>query len=62
MAERPEDQDIDWLDDDDTEEDEFERAIADCHMTFNRKTGKPEGCGKAGSEECDFECPYGNLA
>jgi len=37
------------------EEDEFDSF--DCHMTLDRR-GKPLGCGKAGSEECDFECPY----
>jgi len=38
---------------DDDEEDEFESF--DCAMDR-------EGyCGKAGSEECDFECPYKRL-
>jgi hypothetical protein len=34
----------------DEEEDEFESF--DCHL------GRDGICGKAGSEECDFECPY----
>jgi hypothetical protein len=37
------------------EEDEFESF--DCHMTLDKR-GRPLGCGKAGSEECDFECPW----
>jgi len=35
---------------DDTDEDEFESF--DCHMD------RRGACGKAGSEECEFECPY----
>lgn len=32
--------------------DEEDEDYLDCHMG-------PDGlCGKAGSEECDFECPY----
>lgn len=38
-----------WDDDDPDEDDEFE---FDCHMY-------PDGnCGAAGSEDCEFECPY----
>jgi hypothetical protein len=37
-------------DDDEEEEDEFESF--DCAMDRNGY------CGKAGSEECEFECPY----
>jgi hypothetical protein len=32
-------------------EDDFEEYF-DCHMD------RHGACGKAGSEECDFECPY----
>ena len=35
--------------------DPFEEALMDCHMDRNGI------CGKAGSEECDFECPYRNV-
>jgi len=44
-------------DDDDFEEcDEFmEDEFFDCHMD------RHGNCGKAGSEECDFECPYRNM-
>lgn len=34
-------------------EDDFDEF--DCHMDRNGY------CGKAGSEECEFECPYRNL-
>jgi hypothetical protein len=44
--------------DEDCEEDEFESF--DCAMSLDKR-GKPLGCGKAGSEECDFECPYARL-
>jgi hypothetical protein len=37
--------------DDYDDEPEFEPEF-DCHMD------KRGNCGKAGSEECDFECPY----
>jgi hypothetical protein len=37
----------------DKEEDEFESF--DCHMD------RHGACGKAGSEECEFECPYRKL-
>jgi hypothetical protein len=43
-------------DDWETEEDEFESF--DCHMTLDPKTKKPLGCGMAGTEQCEFECPY----
>jgi len=35
-------------------EDDFDETepLFDCHMDRNGF------CGKAGSEECDFECPY----
>lgn len=37
--------------------DEFERDMEiDCHLDRNGF------CGKAGSEECEFECPYNNHA
>jgi len=39
-------EDYDDFDDDDEEPD------FDCHM------GDDGFCGKAGSEECDFDCPY----
>lgn len=34
-------------------DDEDPYAAFDCHMD------KQGYCGKAGSEECDWECPYG---
>ena len=30
----------------------------DCGIMYDGRTHKLIGCGKAGSEECDFECPY----
>lgn len=42
------------LEPDDDEEDEFE-AFGDCHMDRNGY------CGKAGSEECEFECPLNRM-
>ena len=36
---------------DDDEDDEFELDF-DCHM------GRDGLCGAAGSEQCEFECPY----
>jgi hypothetical protein len=44
------DNDFDEMEVDDWEEDEYESF--DCHM------GRDGLCGAAGSEECDFECPY----
>lgn len=41
--------DFDDLDFDDDDGDEFD---FDCHM------GEDGQCGLAGSEECEFECPY----
>jgi hypothetical protein len=40
-----------WLDDDDQEW-EF-----DCHMTVDQ-AGRANGCELAGTEECEFDCPY----
>lgn len=34
------------------DEDEGSEIEFDCHMDIHGN------CGKAGSEECDFECPY----
>lgn len=34
------------------DEDPFEEALLDCGM------GRDGLCSKAGSEECDFECPF----
>ena len=50
------DRDFDEFDDVPFDEyDEFEDAMADCGMM-------PDGlCMKAGSEECDFECPVMDL-
>ncbi len=48
MSQLPED----YFDDDedfDVESDEWE---------FDCGADRYDGCGKAGSEECDFECPY----
>lgn len=36
----------------DDRDDWWEDAIANCSM------GRDGLCGKAGSEECDFECPF----
>jgi len=41
---------FDYDDKEDVEEDEYERF--DCHMD------RHGACGKAGSEECEFECPF----
>lgn len=46
------DEHCDYIDGDELEEWEF-----DCHMLVDKR-GFPLGCGMAGSEECDFECPY----
>lgn len=43
-----EDDDLDFEDDDDFGDD----LGIDCHLDRNGY------CGKAGSEECEFECPY----
>lgn len=43
--------DDDWEEGD--EEDEFESF--DCHMD------RQGYCGKAGSEECEFSCPYNRI-
>jgi len=45
--------DFDWQDDDDDDEDPYD--YFDCHLDRNGF------CGKVGSEECDFECPYRHL-
>jgi hypothetical protein len=45
------DPDFDEQDEDDGEFD------FDCGAMYGMK-GEPLGCGKVGSEECDFECPY----
>ena len=47
--EQQDDDDRDYYDSlpDDDDEDEF-----DCHM------GRDGSCGLAGTEECDWECPY----
>lgn len=37
---------------DDYEEDAFEEALMNCSM------GRDGLCGQAGSEYCDFECPF----
>jgi hypothetical protein len=43
----------DWNNDEDFDEEDEEDTF-DCHLG-------PDGlCGKAGSEECEFECPYRN--
>ena len=44
----------DWPDDDDL--DAYEEAIAECML------GRDGVCLKAGSEECDWECPLRDLA
>lgn len=43
----------DPMEDEPDEEDEFESF--DCHRDRHGY------CGKAGSEECEFECPYNRL-
>ena len=49
--------DDELLDDDgfEDEDEELDGDFFDCHMDRNGN------CGKAGSEECDFECPYRNM-
>ena len=51
----------DEFDDFDTGDDDDEEYF-DCGMMRDGKTHRLVGCGKAGSEECDFECPYRNEA
>ena len=41
--------------DGDYEEDEFERALGDCHLF---QDGGVWWCGAAGSEHCDWDCPF----
>ncbi len=50
LSEPDYDRQFDYDDEDFPEEDEEETF--DCHL------GRDGVCGKAGSEECDFECPY----
>jgi hypothetical protein len=45
----------DFDDDSDIDDDESELDQFDCAMDRNGN------CGKAGSEECEFECPYNRL-
>jgi len=45
------DPDYEW-DDDNEEYDDGDEDWFDCHMTADGL------CGMAGSEECEFECPY----
>lgn len=40
---------------DDYDESDDEEEFEDCHMD---RSGY---CGKAGSEECEFECPYNRM-
>jgi hypothetical protein len=48
----------DYLDDDGTGEwDEDDEEQFDCGV-YRDGNGRILGCGMAGSEECDFECPY----
>ena len=45
-----------YEDDDEGEIDDLEEeGYFDCHLDLQGY------CGKAGSEECDFECPYRRL-
>lgn len=44
--------DDDWRDDDDYEQDEFETAMGECGQM------RGGGCMLAGTEHCDFECPF----
>ena len=44
-----------YEDDNEDIEEENEFEFFDCHMDRNGF------CGKAGSEECEFECPYNRL-
>jgi len=49
------DEGIEYLDDDaGDEEDEFERAMQECS---SMRRGQ---CSLAGTEHCDFECPFHN--
>lgn len=43
----------DYVDDyDDFDDDKYEASMIDCGLGIDGQ------CSKAGSEECDFECPY----
>jgi hypothetical protein len=53
VKERLEHLELNWgSDDDPTEGDAIEDLIADCGMDASGH------CSKAGSEECDWECPF----
>ena len=43
---------------DENEPDEFEEAIGNCCGWFEEGENGRFVCGAAGSEDCDFDCPY----
>lgn len=43
--------------DDEMDDEESEEFDFDCGAMYGPK-GEPMGCSKAGSEDCDWECPY----
>lgn len=47
-----------WQDDDYDMDEMDDEEDFDCGIYFDGRTHKLLGCGKVGSEECDFECPY----
>ena len=54
---RPDDADLPWL----TEDDSYDHDDDDPWETFDCHMDRDGYCGKAGSEECEFECPYRDL-
>jgi hypothetical protein len=58
-AMKTDDADFDEAEDygDECDPDDDDDGGVDCHLTFDRRDGL-FWCGKAGSEECDWECPY----
>lgn len=50
-----EEEDRDYSDEYNDETDEWEEAIYNCHGSYFRGVF---WCGAAGSEECDWECPF----
>ena len=48
----------DCLDCDPDFSDEYDDGTEDYEPEFDCHMDRNGGCGKAGSEECEFECPY----
>lgn len=44
--------------DDEYDDDEYDDGTEDWEPEFDCGMDRSGGCGKAGSEECEFECPY----